>query len=170
MTANNLLSLNDVFQYFLVVQQLTMNDRFVGGTGHLSKLLRYPPVKGRKPPHRSPWRLAKDVNAIEHDIQPHMNQYQQVVLSRHSVAGIAESLCSGSCEIDQENDDRDGNYQPGICSHRLKDARYAYSIRCYCILHLKPSIINVLIPIKDYIRRRRVIPWRTLFWQPIGNF
>ena len=109
-------------------------------------------------------------NAAEHDIQSHMNQYQQVVLSRHSVAGIAESLCSGSCEIDQENDDRDGNYQPGICSHRLKDARYAYSIRCYCILHLKPSIRNVLIPIKDYIRHRRVIPWRTLFWQPIGNF
>jgi len=59
--------------------------------------------------------------AAEHDIQSHMNQYQQVVLSRHSVAGIAESLCSDSYEIDRDNDDRDSNYQPGICRHLLKD-------------------------------------------------
>jgi hypothetical protein len=39
-----------------------------------------------------------------------------------SVAVIACFLPSGSYEIEQDNDDRDGNYQPGICRHLLKDA------------------------------------------------
>ena len=49
------LPVNGNFQDFLSVQQLALNDRFVGDTGHPSKSLKYFPLNGKNTPktHRS---------------------------------------------------------------------------------------------------------------------